>query len=344
MSDLISNSGVRINRAPYVHVDSGTVRDTTMSYRALGMLTYLLDQSEDWQVKSEQLTKGEGREGRQAIRKTLHELARRGYYRLERRRFLDNHYAMGTAISVVRVEQWARDYVTFGEKLDVPVVEQEDGSFLVQYPDGSLGSDGFAADTRDRRPEDDEPETGTEDDEPETGAEDDEPAAPTPKTAPAKRQPRSVKKPPAAKAPKAKTEAAQQKAAEDALLDVDAERVAEWWWAEAKARFGPYVGSTRGYVAMRTQVRSALKKGYTKNDCGRALIHAAKHWPSAQQWQEALGVVTNRIQPRQAHGRTPYNNTSTWGDQDTPPPGATAAPPPVDDDFDDATFGVIERP
>ncbi len=342
MSRLTSRDGVRINRRFYVQVDSQTARDDDMSFRALGVLTYLLDQKEDWQVKSEQLSKGKGREGRDAVRKALHELARRGYYRLERRRFLNGQNAMGTAISEYRVEQWAEDYVTFGGKLDIPVIEQEDGSFLVQYPDGTLGSDGFDAPAQDNEPpaEDDEPE--------------ETPAAPAPKPAAAKKAPAkktSAKKmAPDETAPEETKAAVAQKAAEKALLDTDAEEVAKWWWADAERRFGPYVGDKRGYLGMRKQVRNALEKGYTKNQCGKALIRAAKHWPSAQQWQQALGIVTNHIPPQGAGGRVPYNDAATWGVQgDATPnvPGTTSVPPPstpADDDTDDAIFGVIERP
>ncbi|GBQ03912.1 hypothetical protein SSP531S_53910 [Streptomyces spongiicola] len=353
MSRLTNRNGVRVNRRYYVQIDSQTARDDDMSFRALGVLTYLLDQKEDWQVKSEQLSKGKGREGRDAVRKALHELARRGYYRLERRRFLNGQNAMGTALSEHRVEQWAKDYITFGEKLDIPVIEQEDGSFLVQYQDGTLGSDGFDTPAQDNEPpaEDDEPEE-TPSEEPKT------PAASAPKPAAAKKAPKkrtSAKKSApdrvayddaADEEPKAE---AAQKAAEKALLDADAEEVAKWWWADAEKRFGPYVGDKRGYIAMRNQVRSALEKGYTKNQCGKALIQAQKHWPSAQQWQQALGIVTNHIQPRNAGGRVPYNDAATWGGQgDTTLgiPGARSALPPstqAEGDADDATFGVIER-
>lgn len=341
MSRRNSPSGVRIKRrTPFVIIESATVRDTRLKYADLGLLTYLLDQSEDWAVRSEQLSQGEGREGRDAIRKSLHRLAAYGYYRLERRRFRDGKTAMGTAISDHPVEQWAADYVTFGKKLDIPVVEQEDGTFRVKYPDGTLGTDGF-----DTAPSDEPPSEEPEEELPE---EPETPAAPEPKPTPAKKAP--AKKAPAKKTAAEETAEAAQKAAEKALLDADAEEVAKWWWAEAELRFGTYVGDKRGYIAMRNQVRAALQKGYTKNQCGRALIQAQRHWPSAQQWQQALGVVTNHIQPRTPGGRTPYSDAATWGGQaDTAPgiPGARSAPQdatPADDDADDATFGVVERP
>lgn len=363
MTRLSRRDGLRVNRRIYtVPIESDTANDDDISYRALGLLTHMLNKPENWQPRSEQLSKGKAREGRDAIRKTLHELAAGGYYRLERRRFRDGKHAMGTAISFYAVEQWKQDYVTFGGELAIPVVEQEDGSFLVLYPDGSTGSDGFEY-GRDEPPAQDEP--AEPDDEPERPA-DDEPEPPAPpvkKTASRRKTPPAAKKAAAAKeapapakkaaepekATEEKQTAADQKAAEKAILDADAEEVAKWWWAEAEKRFGPYVGDKRGYLAMRKQVRNALEKGYTKNQCGRALIRAQKHWPSAQQWQEALGIVTNHIQPRQAGGRVPYNDASTWGptdDTSASVPGAHPAPPPstpAEDDPDDVTFGVIER-
>ncbi|WP_406730766.1 hypothetical protein [Streptomyces sp. NBC_01794] len=335
-------AGVRVKRrTPFVIIESATARDTRLSYRELGLLTYLLDQSEDWQVRSEQLSQGEGREGRDAVRKSLHKLAACGYYRLERRRFRNGKTAMGTAISDHPVEQWAADYVTFGSKLDIPVVEQEDGRFRVKYADGTLGSDGFDASA-----EDVEPPAEEESEELPAEAKPVPPAAAAAKAAPTG-EPAAKKEAALKKTAEEKAAEAAQKAAEKALLDADAEEVATWWWEEAEKRFGKYVGDKRGYIAMRQQVRNALEKQYSKNQCGKALIRAGKHWPSAQQWQDALGIVTNHIQPRQANGRVPYSDASTWGPQgdgSSSTSGATDSPPStLTDDADDATFGVIDR-
>ncbi|MFF9901211.1 hypothetical protein [Streptomyces longispororuber] len=320
-------------RSNYVHVESTTVRDTRIRYCDLGLLTYLLDQSEDWQVRSEQLSKGEGREGRDAVRKMLHRLASCGYYRLERRRLRTGKTVMGTAISDHPVEQWAADYVTFGRKLDIPVVEQEDGTFLVTYPDGSLGSDGFGP----------APLRGQE---PPAGAAD-EPQAQQPEQDLVVAQPKPARRPPRTPQQKktddeAKKAAAAKKAAQKKTLDEAAEKVAKWWWEHAETHLGPYVGDSKGYIAMRTQVRAALAKGYTQQQCAKALQETRQHWPGRQQWQTALGVVTNHIQPRQPQGRIPYSDSATWGDQsNTPAPTAAAAPA---DDSDDATFGIVTRP
>ncbi|MFC9280944.1 hypothetical protein [Streptomyces collinus] len=334
MSRRNSPDGVRVKRrTPFVIIESATVRDTRLKYADLGLLTYLLDQSEDWAVRSEQLCQGEGREGRDAIRKSLHRLASFGYYRLERRRFRDGKTAMGTAISDHPVEQWAADYVTFGKKLDIPVVEQEDGTFRVKYPDGTLGTDGFDADDA---PADEEPTEQPAKEEPEA------PATPAPEPAPAKARPAPAKKAAAPKKTDAeKAAAAAEKEAQEKALDDAAHKVATWWWEHAERHLGKYAGQKGGFIAVRKMVRRALDAGYSQQECAKALQHARRHFPSAQQWQDALGIVTNHIAPQQRNGRIPYSDSATWSTPGDDP--STTTTTAVEDDPDDATFGVLER-
>lgn len=345
MSRLSDPTGMRVNRRPkFVAIDSKTVRDTRISYRALGLLGYLLDQKEGWQVRSDQLSKGEGREGRGAVRTTLRELAEHGYYRLERRRLRNGKCVMGTAISEYPVEQWEEDHKIFYSPSDpaVPVVEQEDGTFLVEYPDGTFGSDGFEPDPSDDEepPADPEPE----DEEEATG----EDAAEEPPAAPEKpaAHPRRTRRTSAQKAADDEEKAAEKKRKDEekATLAAAADEVAKWWWEDAEKHFGPYVGKTNGYVAMRGMVRNALEKGYTQRQCADALRHARQWLPSAQQWQNALGVASNHIIPSQPTGRIPYSDKATWGDQsDAPPSTPGDTPSTTADDSDNATFGVIAR-
>ncbi|MFF8696271.1 hypothetical protein ACF08W_29070 [Streptomyces sp. NPDC015144] len=321
---------------------STTARDDDISFRALGLLTYILDQKDGWQVRSDQLSRGEGREGRGAVRTALGELAQRGYYRLERRHFLNGKCAMGTAVSESPVKQWVEDHKTFSTKKDpsVPVHEQEDGSFLVKYPDGTFGSDGFEPDPLD----DQEPPAGPEpEDDEEAPADAEEPPAAPEKPA---ARPRRTRRTSAQKAADDKEKAAEKKRKneEKAALDAAAEAVAKWWWEDAEKHLGKYVGKTNGFVAMRGMVKKALEAGYTQRQCADALRHARKHLPSAQQWQTALGVVSNHIIPNQPTGRIPYSDKATWGDQSDAPtyePGEN--PSSAADDSDDATFGVIAR-
>lgn len=135
--------GLRKRRSHYfVQVPSATIRDARLSYRARGVLAFLLDMPDGWDVRSEVLA-AQSTEGRDAIRSALRELRTYGYYRLERRRTRAGRTVMGTAVSEEPVESWASEYAEFGERA-VPVIEQPDGSFRVQRKDGSLTEDGFA--------------------------------------------------------------------------------------------------------------------------------------------------------------------------------------------------------
>ncbi|MEU1311075.1 hypothetical protein ABZ419_19595 [Streptomyces cinnamoneus] len=331
---MTNRSAVRHNRRPlFVAVESATARDTRISYRALGLLTYCLDQADSWNVRSEQLARGEGREGRDAVRKALHELAAHGYYRLERRRFLDGKTAMGAAVSMYPVEQWAKDYITFGKKLDVPVVEQEDGSFRVRYPDNSLGSDGFAADP-DARPDDIPAEDAPELEELE------EPEEPEPQP---KKKPRPI--PPAAAraaAKKAKPSSAPEKPDETAgetKVKSPAQEVATWYYDHATQHLGPYAGKQKSgwYFALVKLSQQALDADYTKKQVAKAFQRTGVHFPTAHQFQRALSDErNNKPMPAQYGGRpTLYSDAATWGTNDT------CGPPPPTAPDDGATFGIV---
>lgn len=71
-----------IRRAPrrrrFLVVDSATVEDDRLSFRALGLLAFLLSKPDSWEVSSEQLGR-ERREGRDAIRAAMRELQAAGY-------------------------------------------------------------------------------------------------------------------------------------------------------------------------------------------------------------------------------------------------------------------------
>lgn len=138
------SEGLRKRRKSFfVPVPSETVRDGAISFKALGILTYVLDKPDGWDVRSEQLaTRSKDGEGREAIRSGLKELGKAGYYRLERRRLRSGRVVMGTAVSEAPVKSWAKDYAEHYPK-PVPVIEQSDGRFLVLHKDGTLTDDGF---------------------------------------------------------------------------------------------------------------------------------------------------------------------------------------------------------
>ncbi|MEV0444606.1 hypothetical protein AB0I84_04295 [Streptomyces spectabilis] len=329
---MTHRSAVRHNHRPlFVTVESTTVRDTRISYRALGLLTYCLDQADSWQVRSEQLARGEGREGRDAIRKALHELAAHGYYRLERRRFLDGTTAMGAAVSRFPVEQWAQDYVTFGKKLDVPVIEQQDGSFRVRYPNGDLGPDGFTPD----------PAPVTPDEAPAATAPELEPQ-PELKPAPEKktrRTPPAAARAAAKKARKNRSPQEPGEAAGEAKEKTPAQQVATWYYDHATQHLGPYAGKQKSgwFFALVKLSQQALDAEYTQKQVAKAFQRTGVHFPTAHQFQRALSDErNNKPMPAQYGGRpAPYSDAATWGTD------STAAPRATQDHDDGAVFGIV---
>ncbi|MFE0058642.1 hypothetical protein [Streptomyces sp. NPDC059003] len=329
---MTDRSAVRRNRrSPFVMVESKTARDTRLSYRALGLLTYCLDQSDSWNVRSEQLSRGEGREGRDAVRKALHELAAHGYYRLEKRRFLDGKNVMGAAISEYPNEQWAKDYVTFDASLTIPVDEQDDGSFLVRYPDETLGSDGFPPAS-------------------EAAAPDEAPAAntPKPKKRPRKTPPaaaRSVAKKkivqrnaPAADEPRAEAEGPTKAAKEK----TPAQEVATWYYEHASKHLGPYAGKQKSgwYFGLVKLGQQALDAEYTQRQVAKAFQRTGVHFPTAHQFQRALSDErNNKPMPAQYGGRpAPYSDAATWGTEGTGGLPAPEVPEVLDEGVE---FGIV---
>lgn len=64
---------------PVLITPSATVRDDSISYRATGVLSRLLDNAEGFGMTAEDLARGMGREGRDAVRTALRELQEAGY-------------------------------------------------------------------------------------------------------------------------------------------------------------------------------------------------------------------------------------------------------------------------
>lgn len=81
-------STIRIaRRRRYTNIDRRSIRDDRLSFRALGLLTWLLDHPDDWRANAEEIAREhpEGkREGRDAIRTAFQHLREAGYLVRER--------------------------------------------------------------------------------------------------------------------------------------------------------------------------------------------------------------------------------------------------------------------
>lgn len=141
------NGGLRKRRrtADFVQIASRTVRDSEISFRARGILAWILDHPDGWDVRSEVIAR-EGTEGREAVRTALAELAARGYYRVERRRQPDGQVLTVTVVSEIAVQSWAEEYTAdqagAGTRKDgktparrrSPLYVQDDGGEWVRAP------------------------------------------------------------------------------------------------------------------------------------------------------------------------------------------------------------------
>lgn len=269
------NAGLRKRVAPYVKVPSSTIRDGRASYRARGVLAYLLDMPDGWDVRSEAIAgaaNGEKGEGREAVRTALHELGRLGYYRIERRQLSNGTFAMGTAVSELPVPEWADQYEEYSGK-PVTVVEQEDGTWKVRHKDGSLTGDGFsgAGSPGAGQPDAGAPEVG----EPEDGSpvaisstdtqdSDVEQEGTTEKTDDSLRSSSALFDVPAAD----DTEATEP--------EVDlATKIAQGWWDYYQARYGQIMrnGRANPFLALRNNlIQAAIEAGYTETEIKKALM------------------------------------------------------------------------
>lgn len=63
---------------PYVMLDKTSVNDSSLSWKAKGILVYLLSKPDDWRVIESDIVK-HARDGRDSVRSGLRELERSGY-------------------------------------------------------------------------------------------------------------------------------------------------------------------------------------------------------------------------------------------------------------------------
>jgi hypothetical protein len=89
-------STIRVaRRARFTTVDRTTVNDQRLSFRARGILVWLLDKPDDWRCNADEIARA-GQEGRDAVRTALNELLHLGYIRRERYQNHQGHWQTET--------------------------------------------------------------------------------------------------------------------------------------------------------------------------------------------------------------------------------------------------------
>jgi hypothetical protein len=70
---------------PYVRVDKAFLNDNRLSFRAKGIMAYLLSKPDNWELNTQELQNA-SKEGRDAVRAAVKELISLGYVRYEKKR------------------------------------------------------------------------------------------------------------------------------------------------------------------------------------------------------------------------------------------------------------------
>jgi hypothetical protein len=78
-------------RRRFTQIDRETVNDSRLGFRARGVLTWLLDKTDDWRTNSDAIAHA-GKEGRDAVRRALNELEEHGYLVREKVRTDDGQW------------------------------------------------------------------------------------------------------------------------------------------------------------------------------------------------------------------------------------------------------------
>src|SRR6202008_3751325 len=87
-------------RKNWVTIDQDVVRDTRLSWKARGLLAYILSQKDDWEISVRQLVKASPRDKETALRSAFKELLDAGYAKLEFVRNGGNSRAAGKRYSI----------------------------------------------------------------------------------------------------------------------------------------------------------------------------------------------------------------------------------------------------
>ncbi|MEV0445908.1 hypothetical protein AB0I84_10470 [Streptomyces spectabilis] len=93
----------------YTVLPTATLEDSRLSFRARGILAFLVAKPDDWQVRAESIAK-KGKEGRDAVQAALRELRNCGYYRVITERLSDGRLVRVTEVYDTAQEWAAEEY------------------------------------------------------------------------------------------------------------------------------------------------------------------------------------------------------------------------------------------
>jgi hypothetical protein len=303
------SGGMRKRQTPFVQIDSKSVNNPELSLRAIGLLAWILDKPDGWDVRSEAIAK-KVKEGREAIRTALHELGAVGHYRIERRRLLTGKFEMGTAVAYEPDPEWAAQYAEYDGK-PVTMIQQPDGSFKVKHKDGSLADDGFQGDVSAGQTEDGflgaglpgagDPASG----DPDSGDPASGPPSPINRTHTEDTHTETDSSTSDESAPgdQPVLDGMPDGASSTPTIGQQAAALATAWFDHYQSHYGPVTarGKARPYVVLRDQVvLPALEAGYDENEIKHALAGHGTGGvpdpvPDVKQFQRALIKVRNNI-------------------------------------------------
>jgi hypothetical protein len=101
-------------------ISNAVIRDECLSYRARGILIYLLSQPPDWETSSTRLAIAAG-EGRDAVRTALRELINVGYVTLRKEQTKAGHWVTTYMVTDTPWRLTERDLEHLREQVPEPV-------------------------------------------------------------------------------------------------------------------------------------------------------------------------------------------------------------------------------
>lgn len=80
----MTDASFKVHNGGYVHVPNETINDARLSFKARGILVYMLGRPPEWRFSADRIASESKTDGRRAILNGLTELRTFGYYRVTR--------------------------------------------------------------------------------------------------------------------------------------------------------------------------------------------------------------------------------------------------------------------